>query len=48
MIMNQENANIWKEAAVALNDENYKNPMTHLERPGLIMCLPNTSVLLYF
>jgi len=27
MITNHENANIWKEAAVALNDEKYENPV---------------------
>jgi hypothetical protein len=27
MIMNHENANIWKEAAMELNDENYEKPV---------------------
>jgi hypothetical protein len=45
--MNTEHANSWKEAAVALNDENYENPVMPVERPGLQTCLPHTSVFLY-
>jgi hypothetical protein len=48
MIMNHENTKIWKEAAVALNDENYENPVTPVERPGLKICLPHTSVFFCF
>ena len=48
--MNNENANIWKEVALELNDENYENPAPPVEQPGLKICLPHTSVrvLLYF